>query len=117
MNATKYTPRGGNICLEASASADEVTVTVTNTDVGIPADMLHAVFDMFTQVNDPRDGASSGLGIGLTLVQSMVELHGGSVTAESDGPGTGSRFRARLSRGQVKPPNRKERPQRQRRRW
>jgi CheY-like chemotaxis protein len=68
--------------------------------VGIPAEMLDAVFGIFTQVNDPRDGASSGLGIGLTLVRSIVELHGGTVTAESGGPGAGSRFRVRLPRSQ-----------------
>jgi PAS domain S-box-containing protein len=96
MNATKYTPQGGDILVEASASADEVTVTVSDTGVGIPSDMLDAVFGIFTQVNDPRDGASSGLGIGLTLVRSIVELHGGTVTAESDGPGAGSRFCVRL---------------------
>ena len=55
--------------------------------MGISTDMLEAVFGMFTQVNGPRDSASGGLGIGLTLVRSMVELHGGSVTAESNGPG------------------------------
>ena len=100
MNATKYTPDGGEILVEASATADEVTVTVTDTGVGISADMLDAVFGMFTQVDDPRDSGSSGLGIGLTLVRSMVELHGGTVTAESDGPGAGSRFRVRLPRRQ-----------------
>jgi PAS domain S-box-containing protein len=100
MNATKYTPPGGDILLEASATADEVAVTVSDTGVGIPAEMLDAVFGIFTQVNDPRDGASSGLGIGLTLVRSIVELHGGTVTAESGGPGAGSRFRVRLPRSQ-----------------
>ena len=100
MNATKYTPQGGDILVEASATADEVTVTVSDTGEGIPADMLDAVFGIFTQVNNARDGSSSGLGIGLTLVRSIVELHGGTVTAESDGPGAGSRFRVRLPRVQ-----------------
>jgi CheY-like chemotaxis protein/two-component sensor histidine kinase len=100
MNATKYTPPGGDILVEASATADEVTVTVSDTGAGIPPDMLDAVFGIFTQVHDPRDGAPNGLGIGLTLVRSIVELHGGTVTAESGGPGTGSRFRVRLPRVQ-----------------
>ena len=118
MNATKYTPRGGDILIEASATAGEVTVTVSDTGVGIPADMLDAVFGIFTQVNDPRDGASSGLGIGLTLVRSIVELHGGSVIAESGGPRRRQPLpRAAAARANPQPPNRRERPQRQRRRW
>ena len=100
INATKYTPQGGDIVLETIATAGEVTVAVTDTGVGIPTDMLESVFGMFTQVNGPRDRASGGLGIGLTLVRSMVELHGGSVTADSKGPGSGSTFRVRLPRVQ-----------------
>ena len=98
LNATKYTPPGGDILVEASATADEVTVTVSDTGAGIPPGMLDAVFGIFTQVHDPSDGVPSGLGIGLTLVRSIVELHGGTVTAESGGPGTGSRFRVQLPR-------------------
>jgi PAS domain S-box-containing protein len=100
MNATKYTTEGGDIVVEAAATADEVVVTVSDTGIGIPTGMLEAVFGMFTQVDVARDRASGGLGIGLTLVRSLVELHGGSVTAESDGPGTGSTFRVRLPRVQ-----------------
>ena len=91
-NATKYTPPGGQIVLTAAADDDNVKITVSDSGVGIPADMLECVFGMFTQVDSARDLAYGGLGIGLTLVRSLVELHGGSVHAESEGLGRGSRF-------------------------
>jgi PAS domain S-box-containing protein len=97
-NAAKYTPAGGEITISASATPDNVTVSVTDTGIGIPADMLEAVFGMFTQVHRTSDRVSGGLGIGLTLVRSIVELHGGSVTAESHGTNRGSTFRVRLPR-------------------
>ena len=100
INATKYTPHGGDILIAASATTDEVSVAVADTGVGIPADMLESVFGMFTQVSGSGDRTFDGLGIGLTLVRSIVELHGGSVAAESDGPGSGSTFRVRLPRVQ-----------------
>jgi CheY-like chemotaxis protein len=99
-NAVKYTPAGGEITISAVAAADGVTVSVTDTGIGIPPDMLEAVFGMFTQVHRTSDRASGGLGIGLTLVRSIVELHGGSVTAESHGTDRGSTFRVRLPRVQ-----------------
>jgi PAS domain S-box-containing protein len=99
-NATKYTPAGGKITISAVATAGDVAVTVTDTGIGIPSDMLEAVFGMFTQVHSTSDRASGGLGIGLTLVRSIVDLHGGTVTAESHGTDRGSTFRVRLPRVQ-----------------
>jgi PAS domain S-box-containing protein len=99
-NATKYTPIGGDITIRATVAAESVSVTVADNGSGIPADMLEAVFGMFTQVDSTRDRAFGGLGIGLTLVRSMVELHGGTVTAESAGPNLGSTFRVWLPRVQ-----------------
>jgi CheY-like chemotaxis protein len=95
-NATKYTPAGGQITLTAETTATEVIVTVSDPGVGIPVDMLESVFGMFTQLDHTRDQAYGGLGIGLALVRSLIELHGGTVTAESDGVGRGSRFIVRL---------------------
>jgi signal transduction histidine kinase len=95
-NATKYTPAGGKITISAVATAEDVTVTVTDTGIGIPSDMLESVFGMFVPVHSTSDRASGGLGIGLTLVRSIVDLHGGTVTAESHGTDRGSTFRVRL---------------------
>jgi signal transduction histidine kinase len=97
-NAAKYTDRGGRITISVQAQADEVVVTVEDTGVGIPPEMLTAVFDMFMQVRESNDKSQGGLGIGLTLVKSLVELHGGRVEAHSDGPGKGSRFSVFLPR-------------------
>ena len=91
-NATKYTPRGGQIWLSARAADGRVEVTVRDTGIGIPADKLSAVFDQFAQL-DPSAG---GLGLGLALVRDLTERHGGSVEARSDGPGLGSQFTVRL---------------------
>jgi PAS domain S-box-containing protein len=99
-NATKYTPPGGEITISAVVEPETVTVEVSDNGSGIPPEMLEAVFGMFTQVHSSRDRAFGGLGIGLTLVRSMVELHGGTVTAESGGPDQGSTFRVRLPRAQ-----------------
>jgi signal transduction histidine kinase/ActR/RegA family two-component response regulator len=95
-NAAKYTPDGGNILLQLSTENDEVVVTIRDNGVGISADLLPYVFDLFTQAERTADRSQGGLGIGLALVRSIVELHGGSVTAGSDGPGTGSKFVIRL---------------------
>ena len=93
-NAARYTPRGGAIALAAARDGPEAVITVSDNGIGIPADALERVFQMFTQVGDK--GAQGGLGIGLSLVRSLVELHGGSVTAASPGPGAGSTFTVRL---------------------
>ncbi|WP_438021853.1 GAF domain-containing protein [Sorangium sp. So ce233] len=95
-NAAKYTPGGGVIRLAAQREGAGVVVRVVDNGVGIPADMLPKVFDMFTQVVRSIDRAQGGLGIGLTLVRRLVELHGGTVHAESEGPGHGSTFTVRL---------------------
>ncbi|WP_437662404.1 ATP-binding protein [Sorangium sp. So ce1182] len=95
-NAAKYTPGGGSIRVAARRDGAAVVVRVMDSGVGIPADMLPKVFDMFTQVVRSIDRAQGGLGIGLTLVRRLVELHGGTVHAESEGPGQGSTFTVRL---------------------
>ncbi|WP_437729825.1 ATP-binding protein [Sorangium sp. So ce1335] len=95
-NAAKYTPGGGVIRLAAERDGASVVVRVKDNGVGVPADMLPRVFDMFTQVVRSIDRAQGGLGIGLTLVRRLVELHGGTVHAESEGPGRGSTFTVRL---------------------
>jgi two-component system CheB/CheR fusion protein len=93
-NAAKYTPPGGHVRLvvEAPADAGVVKIRVADNGVGIAADMLPRVFDMFAQARDAASLSPGGLGIGLTLVRRLVELHGGTVSGHSDGPGTGSEF-------------------------
>jgi len=95
-NAAKYTPEGGRITLAAGRDGDRAVVRVTDTGLGIPADMLAEVFEMFTQVNRTLDRSQGGLGIGLALVKRLVEMHGGTIAAASPGPGRGSTFTVRL---------------------
>ena len=95
-NAVKYTPPGGHITLSARRRDDLFEVSVRDTGIGIPGDMLARVFDMFTQVPHAIERSQGGLGIGLTLVKRLVELHGGQVEAKSVGPGLGSEFIVRL---------------------
>jgi PAS domain S-box-containing protein len=95
-NAAKYTPEGGRIALTVEAAGGEAVVRVRDTGMGIPADMLARVFDLFTQVDRTLDRAEGGLGIGLTLVRRLTEMHGGTVAAHSAGPGQGSEFVVRL---------------------
>ncbi|MFO0907186.1 MAG: ATP-binding protein [Isosphaeraceae bacterium] len=95
-NAAKYTPEGGHIRLDVTSEAGSAVIHIRDNGVGIPAEMLPRVFDLFTQVERSIDRAEGGLGIGLTLVKRLVEMHGGSVEARSDGPGTGSAFIVRL---------------------
>ena len=95
INAAKYTDRGGHIWLSAERSESDVAVVVRDNGIGIRADMLSRIFEMFTQV-DKSERSHGGLGIGLSLVQALVQLHGGSVEALSDGPGQGSQFKVRL---------------------
>lgn len=101
-NSAKYTPEGGKIDVSAGRENGHAVVRVADTGVGIPAEMLPKVFDMFTQVGTSLDRAQGGLGIGLTLVKRLVELHGGRVTAESPGPGKGSAFTVRLPLDQTR---------------
>ncbi len=96
-NAAKYTEPGGRIWLTAEREQDaEVVVRIRDTGIGIADELLPRIFDMFTQADRTLDRAQGGLGIGLTLVRRLVELHGGMVLAHSDGPGKGSEFMVRL---------------------
>ncbi|MCY1063831.1 hybrid sensor histidine kinase/response regulator [Nannocystis sp. RBIL2] len=99
-NAAKYTPEGGQIRLtvELAASEARVLIRVADSGTGIPGEVLPKVFELFTQADRTFHQAQGGLGIGLALVRRLVELHGGSVTAHSDGPGRGSEFIVRLPR-------------------
>ena len=95
-NAAKYTPAGGNITLQAAREGDAVEVRVHDDGIGLAPEMLTQVFDMFTQSEHGRAHSQGGLGIGLTLVRSLVEQHGGTVEARSAGLGQGSEFVVRL---------------------
>jgi PAS domain S-box-containing protein len=95
-NAAKYTPNGGHIWLTMAYSASQVVFTVRDNGVGIDAQLLPQVFDLFTQAERSPDRAQSGLGIGLALVRTIVTMHGGQVTADSAGPGAGSSFTVTL---------------------
>jgi signal transduction histidine kinase len=96
-NAAKYTPPGGEIGLTLAVEGGHAVVRVRDTGVGIPPAMLARVFDLFTQLDVGPDRPQGGLGIGLTLVKRLVELHGGTITAESPGEGLGSVFSIRLA--------------------
>jgi len=95
-NAARYTPDGGRIALEAARDGREAIVTVTDNGVGIPAPMLTRIFEMFYQGDEARQVRGGGLGIGLTLARSLVEMHGGTIAASSVGPNRGSEFKIRL---------------------
>jgi PAS domain S-box-containing protein len=95
-NAAKYTPAGGRIELRAWQAGNEAVVEIRDNGMGIPGDMLDRVFSLFTQVDGRPGPAGGGLGIGLFLVRSLVQMHGGSVHAASAGPGRGSVFTVRL---------------------
>jgi signal transduction histidine kinase len=91
-NAAKYTENGGHISLTARQVDGIVEIRVQDTGIGIPSDLQPMIFDMFTQLNHQTGRAQSGLGIGLALVRKLLEMHGGSVTAFSEGNGQGSEF-------------------------
>ena len=95
-NAAKYTPEGGHIQVLAEREGNDAVVTVQDSGIGLSQDMLPRVFDLFAQVDRSRERAQGGLGIGLALVKRLVEMHGGSVHATSDGPDLGCRFVVRL---------------------
>ena len=95
-NAAKYTPAGGRISLIAARDGADALICVTDNGVGIPPESLAGVFDMFSQVGRNLDRAQGGLGIGLSLVRRLVDMHGGSVSATSAGPGLGCNFSVRL---------------------
>ncbi len=91
-NAAKYTNRGGHIQFSAQANDDDIQIIVLDDGIGIAEDMLPEIFDMFTQVDYSLERAHAGLGVGLALSRRLVELHGGTLEASSDGVGHGSRF-------------------------
>lgn len=95
-NAAKYTPAGGQVWLRAWQEGDTACVEIRDNGVGIPPAMLDKVFSLFAQVESALERSTGGLGIGLFLVRRLVEMHGGSVEARSDGPGLGSTFTVRL---------------------
>ena len=108
-NAAKYTEPGGRIWLTISQEQNEAVVTVRDTGIGIPKSLLPHVFELFTQADQSLERSQGGLGIGLTLVHNLVELHGGSVSASSPGENQGSEFVVRLpmvaapTKGEAKP--------------
>jgi PAS domain S-box-containing protein len=91
-NAAKYTPQGGEVALTVHAASDMISVSITDNGMGIDGKLLPHVFDLFTQAERTSDRAQGGLGIGLALVKTLITLHGGTVKASSNGPGTGSTF-------------------------
>jgi len=91
-NACKYTEPGGHVWLTAACEEGRAVVTVKDSGVGISPELLPHVFERAPALEQARDRASGGLGIGLMLVRRLLELHGGSVSADSDGPGKGSEF-------------------------
>jgi two-component system, chemotaxis family, CheB/CheR fusion protein len=97
-NAAKYTPPGGHLALAARAVGSEAIVTVRDDGMGIPQQSIGSIFDLFVQSKRTLDRSDGGLGVGLTLVRSLVALHGGTVSARSDGEGAGSEFTVTLPR-------------------
>jgi PAS domain S-box-containing protein len=97
-NAAKYTDPEGKITLSAAATAEAITIRVKDTGIGIPPDALRKVFAMFSQVKSSQDRSEGGLGIGLALARGLVELHGGTIEAQSAGVGHGSEFVVHLPR-------------------
>jgi len=95
-NAVKFTPPGGSIRMDIACDAEDVVVAVTDSGVGISAPFMPFVFDRFRQADQTPTRPHGGLGIGLSIVKHLVELHGGTVSASSEGPGHGSRFEVRL---------------------
>ena len=95
-NAAKYTPKDGRISVRAAREGDRVVLAVRDNGAGIPRELLPQVFDLFVQGKRTSDRRDGGLGLGLALVDNLVRLHGGEVSATSEGPGTGSTFTVRL---------------------
>jgi PAS domain S-box-containing protein len=102
-NSCKYTRANGAISVRARREGDEVQVTVRDNGAGIPPDKLNSIFEMFMQVDRTAERSQGGLGIGLTLVKRLAEMHGGSIAARSDGEGHGSEFVVRLPVLQIPP--------------
>jgi PAS domain S-box-containing protein len=102
-NAAKYTPKGGHIKLTAERQGGEAVVSVRDTGIGIAPEQLAHIFEMFSQVAPALERSEEGLGIGLSLVRGLVELHGGKVKAQSAGLGKGSEFIVRLPVAEIPP--------------
>lgn len=100
-NASKYTPAGGAVWLAVEEIGDEVLLSVRDNGIGIPPDKLESIFDLFTQLDASLARTEGGLGMGLTLVRRLTEMHGGRVHAHSDGRGHGSEFIVRLRRARA----------------
>jgi CheY-like chemotaxis protein/anti-sigma regulatory factor (Ser/Thr protein kinase) len=100
-NAVKFTPAGGNVIMTVQRERDDALIRVADTGIGISPTLLPRIFDLFVQGERTRVRTMGGLGIGLTLVKRLVEMHGGSVGAVSEGPGRGGVFTVRLPRVSV----------------
>jgi signal transduction histidine kinase/ActR/RegA family two-component response regulator len=111
-NAAKYTPDGGNVSIATSIDGGIATITVQDTGSGIPGAMLGSIFDLFKQLPRSLARSDGGLGIGLTLVKRITEMHGGTVTASSNGSGRGAAFAVRLPLAEVSVPERFSSPTR-----
>jgi len=98
-NAAKYTPPGGEISVKGYGERGEVVLRVRDTGMGLSPEMLLRVFDLFAQADRSLAHSEGGLGVGLTLARTLIELHGGKITAHSEGPGRGSEFVVRLPVG------------------
>jgi signal transduction histidine kinase/CheY-like chemotaxis protein len=105
-NACKYTPRGGRIAIRVQAEDDQAVFSITDTGSGIAPEVLPKIFDLFAQGSRTLDRAQGGLGLGLTVVRRLVDLHGGSIEAHSDGLDRGATFTVRFPR--TEPPQRAE---------
>jgi two-component system, chemotaxis family, CheB/CheR fusion protein len=101
-NAAKYTPAGGHVSLEATGDATHVIVRVRDDGMGIARDMLEAIFELFVQSNRTLERAQGGIGVGLTLARSLIQMHGGTLHAHSDGEGQGSTFEVRIPRSSAR---------------
>lgn len=104
-NAAKYTPEGGKVWLSAEPEGDQLRISVRDNGIGIPAEMQSRIFEMFAQIENPMEKGNAGLGIGLTLVKSLVDMHGGVVEVRSEGRHRGSEFIVRLPLEDAAPAN------------
>ncbi len=95
-NAAKYTKNGGRVTVRATSDENQAVIEVIDTGVGLPPELLNRVFDLFAQADRTLDRSEGGLGIGLTVAQKLAEMHGGMITANSEGLGKGSTFTVRL---------------------